>query len=396
MVAASVGGSAIEFWLSDAARADKSCGGVQAGIAAACPNGSKPLLDQSTSASAPAANFNNLRSAELALKEEGWTPSCFYNAMVHPIGKYMKIAAIMWDQGEADYAHTCAHWGCNLASLAQSWRGAQLFNDPSIVMTYDQMLPDLDHAGGAGLPEFDHPGGIPNSTFTTRLDLQTCLRNATSAGHAVRKLEVGRRLALALRVALYKEPPTPLSFGPSISAVAVKATAVSRLFNVSVSFKNGQGLHHVDAPECAGCCHGRTGTLIQGTPLTGDGWSFTFADGNVATVCKDKSLGCDGAANIRTDFSLDLLVALPTNRNKDNNKESNAPSPAPTVVTASYGGVGPWLSGTSAEGKCVAKDFSGHTCPLADMTNLTSANVTSGAQCYAAALSTQCTAPAVH
>ena len=91
MVAASVGGSAIEFWLSDAARADKTCGGVQQGIAAACPNGSRPLLSASATPSAPGAAV----SAEVALKDGGWTPSCFYNAMVHPIGKHMAIAAIL-------------------------------------------------------------------------------------------------------------------------------------------------------------------------------------------------------------------------------------------------------------------------------------------------------------
>jgi hypothetical protein len=50
------------------------------------------------------------------------------------------------------------------------------------------MRPGIDAAGGAGLPAFDEAGGIPNSVFATRLDLQTCLANGTSAGHAVRKV----------------------------------------------------------------------------------------------------------------------------------------------------------------------------------------------------------------
>ena len=75
------------------------------------------------------------------------------------------------------------------------------------------------------------------------------------------------------------------------------------------------GLHHVDAPECDGCCHGRNGTLIQGSPKTGDGWSFTFADGSVATVCKAGSVQggmavCDGKANIRPAPPQNRAVAL--------------------------------------------------------------------------------------
>lgn len=62
------------------------------------------------------------------------------------------------------------------------------------MLTFDQMRPGIDAAGGAGVPGYPEAGGIPNSCFVTRLDLQTCLANGTSAGHAIRKLEVGRRL----------------------------------------------------------------------------------------------------------------------------------------------------------------------------------------------------------
>ena len=329
VVAASVGGSAIEFWLSDAARADKTCGGG-ANISAACPAGSKP----------PPVSGSVGTGASVETK--GWTPGCFWNAMVHPVTK-MTIAAILWDQGEADDSHSCLQWGCNLASLGQSWRGSEGFNDATIVLSYDQMKPGIDATGGAGLPQYAEPGGIPNSIFTTRLDLQTCLANATSAGHAVRKLEVGRRLALALRVALLKEGPTPTSFGPSITGATATPLPGGKLLNVSVSLKNAEGLHHVDAPECDGCCHGRTGALIQGSPKTGDGWSFTFSDGTVGTVCKDGSMAeCDGRANIRPDFSLDMLVPSP--------KASTTADAATalTVTTVTYGGVGPWLADQAA------------------------------------------------
>ena len=406
VVAASVGGSAIEFWLSDAARADKTCGGG-ANISAACPAGSKPLatkeseLEATAAAAEPTAEPTAESALRIGAESEGWTPSCFWNAMVHPVRK-MTVAAILWDQGEADNAHSCLEWGCNLASLGQTWRGPDGFNDESIVLTYDQMRPGIDAPGGAGLPEFDELGGIPNSVFATRLDLQTCLPNGTSAGHAVRKLEVGRRLALALRVVMLKEPPTPLSFGPAIIGATATALNGGKLLNVSVSLKNAQGLHHVDAPECDGCCHGRTGTLIQGSPKTGDGWSFTFSDGSVGGVCQQGSMaGCDGKANIRPDSSLDMLVAAP--------KVREGTAGALTITTVTYGGVGPWFSGeadgadgadgaSSAAAPCKIEDFHGHHCKVS-MTNLTSAAIVTAAQCSAAccaATSFTCTTATWH
>ena len=101
------------------------------------------------------------------------------------------------------------------------------------------------------------------------MDLQTCLKNDTSEGHATRKQEVGRRLALAARVAAYGEPPTDLSFGPLIVGVSVETikaaleTENASLLNVTIALNYSHGLHHADVPECAGCCKGATGPLIQ-------------------------------------------------------------------------------------------------------------------------------------
>lgn len=133
----------------------------------------------------------------------------------------------------------------------------------------------------------------------------------------------------------------PRSHCPGVLDRIVGATASpvpgGRLLNVSVHLKHAQGLHHVDAPECAGCCHGRTGTLIQGSPKSGDGWSFTFAGGIVGTVCKDDDSmpECDGKANIRSDFSVDMLVRAP--------KLARQQASATSITTVTYGGVGPWL-----------------------------------------------------
>ena len=44
VISSSVGGSAIEFWMSDAARADASCGGVN--VSSACPGSEAVGVDQ--------------------------------------------------------------------------------------------------------------------------------------------------------------------------------------------------------------------------------------------------------------------------------------------------------------------------------------------------------------
>ena len=246
------------------------------------------------------------------------------------------------DQGEANDGDTCEQWSCKLASLAHDWR-TNLFKQPDLMFTFDQMRPGMNAAGGVGVPELALLGGnspsarrvaIPKSAFVSRVDLQTCLYNDTSEGHAIRKLEVGRRLALAARVLEYNETPTSLSFGPSIQAVA--AEPVGKLLNVSVRLANSYGLHFADAPECAGCCNGRTGQLIQGVPVSGDAWTFIFSTGLKATVCKDISAGCDGRAHIRPDGSVDMLV-------------DNAPPPPAKIAFVVYGGTGPWLSDETNE-----------------------------------------------
>jgi hypothetical protein len=54
VVSAAVGGSAIEFWMRDAARADTSCGGAQAAVESACPPAAM-RRDDDADAEAPAA-----------------------------------------------------------------------------------------------------------------------------------------------------------------------------------------------------------------------------------------------------------------------------------------------------------------------------------------------------
>jgi hypothetical protein len=138
---------------------------------------------------------------------------------------------------------------------------------------------------------------------------------------------------------------------------------------------------------------------LQGSPRTGDGWSFAFSDGSAGTVCAAGSVaGCDGKANIRADFSVDMLVAAP--------KGGSSAGSAPTITTVTYGGVGPWLDeerqalvyknttwprpppppaaravGGAAvpAAPCKIEDFHGHRCHVG-MTNLTAAAITTAAQ----------------
>ena len=77
-----------------------------------------------------------------------------------------------------------------------------------------------------------------------------------------------------------------ISFGPLIVAVATEAVKTldnASLLNVTIALNYSRGLHHADVPECAGCCRGATGPLIQvrdpflcaHTPAPDDSWPFT-------------------------------------------------------------------------------------------------------------------------
>ena len=101
---------------------------------------------------------------------------------------------MLWDQGEANYGDNCLTYGCKLSALAYDWR-TNLFNQPDILFTFDQLRADA-MAQGTGTPSY--ADAIPHSTFSSRVDLQTCFANDTSSGHAIRKLEVRHSLRHAL------------------------------------------------------------------------------------------------------------------------------------------------------------------------------------------------------
>ena len=184
-------------------------------------------------------------------------PGGFLHAMIRPLSP-MALRGLLWDQGEADDANGCAKWSCNLAALASSWRA--LFAQPDLLFTFDQLRSEPAPAG-IGVPKLA-AAIAPPTTFASRVDLQTCLPENTSAGHAVRKREVGRRLALAARVVGYAEPPNtrqqPLSFGPTIESASVAASApvggrgtapgvAPPLLNVTIQLSNALSLHFSDA-----------------------------------------------------------------------------------------------------------------------------------------------------
>jgi hypothetical protein len=423
IISASVGGSAIEFWMSDDSRADGlvktgTCGGSKAKLAAGCGMPS-PAADASATTGPETATPSDSQSLEtgVAVAPRGWTPGCFYNGMIHPLGQ-MSLRGMLWDQGEANQGDNCLAYGCKLAALAHDWR-TNLFQQPSVLFTFDQLRAD-DFAAGMGVPSY--PKAIPHSTFSTRVDLQTCYPDHTSEGHAVRKLEVGRRLAMAARVAEYAETATPLSFGPSIVGVGVEVysatasaaaaaggaaaaavAAAPQLLNVSIMVEHAMGLHFSDAPECPGCCDGKAGPLIQGNPAHGDAFTVGFVDGTSAVVCKDTTVSeaCTGGVQIVDGTSPGSktirLVMVAT-------AFTQLLQAAPAVKFVQYGGSGPWLSSsTSSPGPasasvlapvpvpvpapapppCSSQTFSGHTCAF-KMTNLTSPSITTADECVAA------------
>ena len=110
------------------------------------------------------------------------------------------------------------------------------------------------------------------------------------------------------------------------------------LLNVTIQLSNALSLHFSDAPECVGCCAGHSGgsPLITPKPVTGDGWSFGFADGSVRAVCKNASLGCDGAAHVSSDTSSSASTVAMLLEPPD--------TTGAALKYVVYGGTGPWLS----------------------------------------------------
>ena len=331
VISSSVGGSPIEQWTRPEVQAAEY---YPSNKSATCA-GSRDTLTN-ICGGAQAAAFEHAPVPTTA--QVGWgPPGSLFNAMIYGL-RHMTLRSVLWDQGEANNNDDCLYYGCKLATLAHDWRH-NIFQDPSLLFTFDQFRAER-FAGGADMPSFTSV--IPHSTYATRLDLQTCYPNHTSAGHAVRKLEVGRRLAHAARVVEYGEAAGPLTFGPHIVGAAVAPTTVPGLYNLTVQLQNAAGLHFHDAPECPGCCEGRRDVpLVQGTPATGDAWSLSFADGTVATVCKDTAISaaCDGHARIVHEVAgdagsaaLNVLVVA----------RSGAPA-ASDAQSVLYGGTGPWL-----------------------------------------------------
>ena len=103
IVSASVGGSAIEFWQSDAGRADGlvstgTCGGSKQKLAAGC----MAPLPQTKSAE-PADGVSASAGAR------GWTPGCFFNGMIHPL-RLMTLRGILWDQVISPFFLSLSAW----------------------------------------------------------------------------------------------------------------------------------------------------------------------------------------------------------------------------------------------------------------------------------------------
>jgi sialate O-acetylesterase len=348
IISAAVGGTKILQWMSDAAQRDQSCGGVN--VSRACPpaSGSHSSLPpnrvlaekghvQGVSDPRTLMSTSRSKSANTTLLS---APGSFYYGMIAPLRR-MAMRGILFDQGTSDSDESCVVWGCQLSSLANDWR-VRAFNDPSLLFTVDQLRAANMGGGGVGVPGF--AALIPHSAFATRADLSTCLPNTTFDGHSRRKAEVGRRLALAAQVIELRQPSARCSFGPLIESVTVATLRGGQLLNISVKLSHAETLHFGDAPECDGCCHGRSGEHILGLPATGDSWTLGFADGRIATVCKDKSAGCNGAANLRADGTVDWLVMHPSWANT-----THVPPIISNVSWVEYGGSVPFLSQSSKE-----------------------------------------------
>eukprot|EP00937_MAST-01D_sp_MAST-1D-sp2_P003160 g3160.t1 len=265
LIAASVGGSAIELWLPR--------GRVNGSAASGACGPDDPPCD----------NKNNL------------TDSLFFDAHVAPLRPYT-LGLMVWDQGERDvhcFSPATTHtprYPCLQRALVESWRSARDGFNSSFAFVAVQLpgyLGDCDQNGLVPLV----PNCLPG-VYNMRLaqdELQSVVGGAAEAAptydlgcpfgvktdlcpfgsvHNVVKAPVGARVArqlwrLATESKAGKGPGSRASarmYPRAVAAAAAASSSVSAAlqnYTVVVRFAGGKGpLALAPTQNCAACCHG--------------------------------------------------------------------------------------------------------------------------------------------
>lgn len=167
-----------------------------------------------------------LPPAPIIADEAARQPTLLYNAMIHPLIPY-GIRGVIWYQGEAN-AHTteeASRYDVLFPALIESWRHE--WGDRNFPFLFVQLA-------GFNAPRQDWPRlresqrralAVPNTSMASAIDL-----GEADDIHPRNKAEVGRRLALIARRAVYAEKDL-IATGPMFASFQVEGSKIRLRFD---------------------------------------------------------------------------------------------------------------------------------------------------------------------
>ena len=258
LVAASWGGVKIETLMSPDALIDDSCGGT---ALAAIPNASKPTARR---AGGKAVTDELMRVGEASMGELvtgradaaasrelvlglGVKPSGAWNGMIAPLLR-MRFTGVVWYQGESNSLAGCpVAYSCLFPALIADWR--LKFELPELSFLFVQLAAygyhDFTHLRLAQTAALQ----LPYTAMATAIDQG---EGGVGNIHPRRKQEVGRRLALAARGALYFDPSVAAYEGPALEGVQLSPLRTTARLTFVAS--TARGLHLTGTGGCSDCC----------------------------------------------------------------------------------------------------------------------------------------------
>lgn len=206
LIHSSVGGSAIEWWMSKEALA-------------LCP-GSDAKSEK---------NYN----------------SAFWNGMIYPLLKY-KLIGGLWYQGETNAGRPVQYY-CQFRAMITDWR-LKFKNTMYMISTQLAGFESLDFTN-IRATQFMLNYHAPNHSMATAIDL-----GHPTDIHPKNKRELGERMALIAESKIYKQ--NVVFSGPVFSKVTIQRQDTETVLKCDFSFAEG-GLGLKPTDNCTTCCNDR-------------------------------------------------------------------------------------------------------------------------------------------
>lgn len=250
LVASSWGGQRIEFFSSQQALNDKTCGGTRPPPHTEALNKSEVGNDNT----APPEKLSRFRQGDEPVLVGADTQ--IWNAMIHPL-KSMRFTGAIWYQGEAN-ARDASTYACRFPAMIDDWR--RQFELPDLAFVYVELAalridshhrtsfwPYIRAAQASALK-------LPGVGMATAIDLGDP-NSPWGSIHSRRKQEVGRRVALTMQALHYQDTVAATTFtGPVHEGVSLGIDSAHSTATVSFQPKTAGHLHLAGTAACLKCC----------------------------------------------------------------------------------------------------------------------------------------------